>query len=35
MNVKKEVSIVTYLAMKSLLVDTGHYLYKVYNYHDS
>jgi hypothetical protein len=21
--------------MKSLLVGTGHYLYKVYNYHDS
>jgi hypothetical protein len=34
-NGKKEISIVTYLAMKSLLVGTGCYLCKVYNYHDS
>jgi hypothetical protein len=32
-NDKKEVSIVTYLLMKSLLVGTGHYLCKVYNSH--
>jgi hypothetical protein len=32
---KKEVSIVAWLAMKSLLMGTGRYLCKVYNYHDS
>jgi hypothetical protein len=34
-NGKKEVFLVTYLAMKSLLIGIGHYLYKVYNYYDS
>jgi hypothetical protein len=34
-NGKNEVSLVTQPAMKSLLVGTRRYLYKVYNYHDS
>jgi hypothetical protein len=34
-NGKNEVPIVAQLAMKSLLVGTGHYLCKVYNYHNS
>ena len=34
-NGKKEVSLVTLLVMKSLLVGTGRYLCIVYNYHDS
>jgi hypothetical protein len=34
-NGKKEVSIVALLAMKSLLVGTGRYLCKAYNYLDS
>jgi hypothetical protein len=34
-NGKKEVFLVACAAMKSLHVDTGHYLYKVYNNHDS
>jgi hypothetical protein len=32
---KKEVSLVACVVMKSLLVGTGRYLCKVYNYHDS
>jgi hypothetical protein len=34
-NGKNEVSLVSYLAMESLLVGTGCYLCKVYNYHGS
>jgi hypothetical protein len=34
-NVKKEVSLVARPAMKSLVMGTGRYLCKVYNYHDS
>jgi hypothetical protein len=34
-NGKKEVSLVAWLAMKSLLVGTGYNLCRVYNYHDS
>jgi hypothetical protein len=34
-NGKKEASLVARLAMKSLLMCTGRYLCKVYNYHDS
>jgi hypothetical protein len=35
MNDKKEVFLVACAAMKSLLMGTRRYLYKVYNYHDS
>jgi hypothetical protein len=34
-NGKNEVSLVARLAMKSLLMGTRRYLYKMYNYHDS
>jgi hypothetical protein len=34
-NPKNEVYLVAWLVMKSLLVGTGRYLCKVYNYHDS
>jgi hypothetical protein len=34
-NDKKEVFLVAHIAMKSLYVGTGHYLYKIYNCHDS
>jgi hypothetical protein len=34
-NGKTEVSLVTQLEMKSLLVGTRRYIFKVYNYHDS
>jgi hypothetical protein len=32
---KKEVSLIARAVMKSLLVGTGHYLCKLYSYHDS
>jgi hypothetical protein len=34
-NGKKEVSVVTRPVMKSLLMGIGHYLCRVYNYHNS
>jgi hypothetical protein len=34
-NGKKEVFLVAQPVMKSLLMGAGHYLCKVYNYHDS